>query len=164
MTHDLIMGVLGSEAEETQRALDFIRSDAGSAGPATVIGQRVKASCLDASFVNAVMIRALRQEATMLPSGIHGTAIDGNFVVVAIHEKPIVIPPFDLLMPEIRLTGVALSCNDFPSVIDAMAAGTFPTEGWVSTIPLEGIVENGFARLHRQEALKLLVDLSASAS
>jgi hypothetical protein len=40
-----------------------------------------------------------------------------------------------------------------------MAAGTFPTDGWVSTIPLEGIVENGFERLQRQEALKLLVDL-----
>lgn len=75
MTHDLIMGVLGSEAEETQRALEFIRSDAGCAGPATVIAQRTTASPLDAAFANAVMIRALRQEATMLPSGIHATAI-----------------------------------------------------------------------------------------
>lgn len=96
--------------------------------------------------------------------GMRSTAIDGNFVVVAIHEKPIVIPPFDLLMPEVRLTGVALSCNDFPSVIDAMASGTFPTDGWVATIPLEGIVENGFERLQRQEALKLLVDLGSVAS
>ena len=46
MTHDLIMGVLGSEAEETQRALAFIRGDAGSSGPATVIGQRTTASPL----------------------------------------------------------------------------------------------------------------------
>jgi len=75
MTHDLIMGVLGSEAEETQRALEFIRGAAGSAGPATVIAQRVKASPLDAAFANAVMIRALRQESTMLPSGIHGMAM-----------------------------------------------------------------------------------------
>ena len=94
-------------------------------------------------------------------AGLLGTRIDGNFVVVAIHEKPIVIPPFDLLMPEVRLTGVALSCNDFPAVIEAMAEGTFPTEGWVSTIPLERIIEDGFERLHRQEALKLLVDVSA---
>ena len=93
--------------------------------------------------------------------GCTARAIDGNFVVVAIHEKPIVIPPFDLLMPEVRLTGVALSCNDFPAVIEAMAAGTFPTEGWVSTIPLERIISDGFERLHRQEALKLLVDVSA---
>jgi 2-methylcitrate dehydratase PrpD len=75
MTHDLLMAVVGSEAPETQRALEFIRSDAGSAGPSTVIAQRFKASPLDAAFANAVMIRALRQEATMLPSGIHGTAI-----------------------------------------------------------------------------------------
>jgi (R,R)-butanediol dehydrogenase / meso-butanediol dehydrogenase / diacetyl reductase len=94
-------------------------------------------------------------------AGLHGTRIDGNFVVVAIHEKPIVIPPFDLLMPEVRLTGVALSCNDFPATIDAMVTGTFPTEGWVSTIPLERIISDGFEPLHRQEALKLLVDVSA---
>ena len=81
--------------------------------------------------------------------------------MVAIHEKPIAIPPFDLLMPEVRLTGVALSCNDFPAVIEAMATGTFPTEGWVSTIPLERIISDGFERLHRQEALKLLADVSA---
>ena len=115
-------------------------------------GGRGAAASVDAAGVPAV-IRV----------GMRSTAIDGNFVVVAIHEKPIVIPPFDLLMPEVRLTGVALSCNDFPAVIDAMAAGTFPTDGWVSTIPLEGIVENGFERLQRQEALKLLVDLGSVA-
>jgi (R,R)-butanediol dehydrogenase/meso-butanediol dehydrogenase/diacetyl reductase len=88
--------------------------------------------------------------------------IDGNFVVVAIHERPIEIAPLDLLMPEVRITGVALSCNDFPAVIDAMAGGTFPTDGWVSTIPLERIIDDGFERLHRQEALKLLVDVETA--
>lgn len=75
MTHDLVMGVLGSRAAETAHALDFIRSDAGNPGRATVIAQQAKASPLDAVFANATMIRALCQEETMLPSGIHGMAI-----------------------------------------------------------------------------------------
>jgi (R,R)-butanediol dehydrogenase/meso-butanediol dehydrogenase/diacetyl reductase len=92
-------------------------------------------------------------------AGLKGTRIDGNFVVVAIHEKPIEIAPLEFLMPEVRMTGVALSCNDFPAVIAAMAAGVFPIEGWVSTLPFERIIDDGFERLRRQEALKLLVDL-----
>ncbi len=98
----------------------------------------------------------------VIQAGMHGTAIDGNFVVVAIHEKPIELSPFDVLMPEVRLTGVALSCNDFPAVIDAMAAGTFPMDGWVSTLPFDRLIEDGFERLKRQEALKLLVDLQTA--
>jgi (R,R)-butanediol dehydrogenase/meso-butanediol dehydrogenase/diacetyl reductase len=97
-----------------------------------------------------------------ISAGLRGTRIDGNFVVVAIHEKPIEIAPLDLLMPEVRITGVALSCNDFPAVIEAMAKGTFPTAGWVSTIPFDRLLDDGFERLRRQEALKLLVDLETA--
>ncbi len=40
-------------------------------------------------------------------------------------------------MSEVKISGIALSCNTFPSVIDEMAAGTYPLEGWVETIPFE---------------------------
>jgi (R,R)-butanediol dehydrogenase/meso-butanediol dehydrogenase/diacetyl reductase len=89
-----------------------------------------------------------------------GTAVDGTAVVVAIHAQPIVIPPFDLLMSEVRITGVAMFCNTFPSVIAEMAAGAYPTTGWVETIPFAGLVSDGFERLHRQEGMKLLVDVA----
>ncbi|HEY6451450.1 MAG TPA: alcohol dehydrogenase catalytic domain-containing protein [Steroidobacteraceae bacterium] len=88
-----------------------------------------------------------------------GTRVDGTAVVVAIHHAPVVIPPFDLLMPEVYLTGVAMSAHAFPSVIEEMARGTYPLEGWVETIPFEGIVERGLERLRRQEALKILVEV-----
>jgi (R,R)-butanediol dehydrogenase / meso-butanediol dehydrogenase / diacetyl reductase len=71
-----------------------------------------------------------------------------------------VIPPFDLLMPEVRLTGVAMSVNAFPSVIAEMASGTYPLDGWVETIPFEGILDRGFERLRRQEGMKILVHVS----
>jgi len=88
-----------------------------------------------------------------------GTAVDGNVVVVAIHTRPLEIHPMQLLMSEARITGVALSCNAFPSVIEQMAAGAYPTQGWVETIPFNELIGNGFERLHRQEGTKILVDV-----
>jgi (R,R)-butanediol dehydrogenase/meso-butanediol dehydrogenase/diacetyl reductase len=93
-------------------------------------------------------------------AALHGTRVDGTAVVVAIHHAPVVIPPFDLLMPEVSLTGVAMSAHAFPSVIDAMARGDYPLEGWVETIALENLIEDGIERLHRQQGLKILVNLS----
>jgi (R,R)-butanediol dehydrogenase / meso-butanediol dehydrogenase / diacetyl reductase len=91
---------------------------------------------------------------------LHGTRIDGTAVVVAIHHEPVVIPPFDLLMPEVRLTGVALSVNAFPAVIAEMARGSYPLEGWVETIPFDGIIEQGIGRLRRQQGMKIVVDVA----
>ncbi|HEY1724992.1 MAG TPA: alcohol dehydrogenase catalytic domain-containing protein [Steroidobacteraceae bacterium] len=95
---------------------------------------------------------------------LHGTRVNGTAVVVAIHHQPVVIPPFDLLMPEVRLTGVALSVNAFPSVIDATARGDYPLDGWVETIPFDGLIERGFERLRRQQGIKILVAVSDEAT
>ncbi|HEY3730805.1 MAG TPA: alcohol dehydrogenase catalytic domain-containing protein [Steroidobacteraceae bacterium] len=95
---------------------------------------------------------------------LHGTRVNGTAVVVAIHHQPVVIPPFDLLMPEVRLTGVALSVNAFPSVLDATARGDYPLEGWVETIPFEGLIERGFERLRRQQGIKILVTVRDAAN
>ncbi len=69
------------------------------------------------------------------------TRVDGNVVVVAIHTRPLTLGAMDILLSETRITGVALSCNAFPSVIAEMAAGTYPQEGWVETIPFSGIID-----------------------
>jgi (R,R)-butanediol dehydrogenase/meso-butanediol dehydrogenase/diacetyl reductase len=92
---------------------------------------------------------------------LHGTRVDGTAVVVAIHHVPVVVPPFDLLMPEVNLTGVAMSVRAFPSVIAAMSRGDYPLEGWVETIPFEDVLTRGLERLRRQEGLKILVDVGA---
>jgi hypothetical protein len=58
--------------------------------------------------------------------------------------------------------GIALSCNTFPSVIAEMASGTYPQQGWVETIPFAGIIRDGFERLHRQQGMKILVDVGST--
>jgi len=94
---------------------------------------------------------------------LHGTRIDGTAVVVAIHHAPLIIPPFDLLMPEVHLTGVALSVNAFPSVIEEMARGSYPLEGWVETIPFDAVIEQGLERLRRQQGMKIVVDITGES-
>jgi (R,R)-butanediol dehydrogenase/meso-butanediol dehydrogenase/diacetyl reductase len=88
------------------------------------------------------------------------TAVGGRLIVVAIHTQPLEIEPMDMLMTEVHISGIALSNNTFPSVIREMAAGTYPMEGWVETIPFEGLIENGFERLRRQQGMKILVDVA----
>jgi (R,R)-butanediol dehydrogenase / meso-butanediol dehydrogenase / diacetyl reductase len=94
-------------------------------------------------------------------AALRGTKVGGTLVVVAIHTQPIEIAPMDVLMSEVNIVGIALSCNTFPSVIAEMAAGTYPQQGWVETIPFAGLIENGFERLHRQQGMKILVDVAA---
>jgi len=94
-------------------------------------------------------------------AALRGTKVGGTLVVVAIHTQPIEIAAMDVLMSEVNIVGIALSCNTFPSVIAEMAAGTYPQAGWVETIPFAGLIENGFDRLHRQQGMKILVDVGA---
>jgi len=115
-------------------------------------GGRGAAASIDAAGVPAAFSAAL-----------HGTAVDGTVVVVAIHTQPLTIAPMDILMSEARITGVALSCNAFPSVIAEMAAGAYPQAGWVESIPFAGLIERGFERLHRQEGTKILVDVAGGS-
>jgi (R,R)-butanediol dehydrogenase / meso-butanediol dehydrogenase / diacetyl reductase len=96
-------------------------------------------------------------------SALLGTRVDGTMVVVAIHHQPLVIPPFDMLMPEVYITGVAMSAHAFPSVIAEMARGSYPLDEWVETIPFDRLMDRGFERLRRQEGIKILVDIAGNS-
>jgi (R,R)-butanediol dehydrogenase/meso-butanediol dehydrogenase/diacetyl reductase len=95
-------------------------------------------------------------------AAMQGTRVDGSAVVVAIHHAPLVIPPFEMLMPEVYVSGVAMSAHAFPSVIEQMAHGSYPLDGWVETIPFDDLLEKGLERLRRQEGLKILVEVGAA--
>lgn len=78
ISHDLAVSLLGCDTEESRRAVDFAAST-GNSGPSTVIGHGTTLAPIDAAFANAVIMRALRQEDSILPS--------------FIHPGPMVIPP-----------------------------------------------------------------------
>jgi (R,R)-butanediol dehydrogenase/meso-butanediol dehydrogenase/diacetyl reductase len=127
--------------------------DPADCEPITVIRDLTGGQGADASIDAAGGAAAFR-------SALLGTRVNGTAVVVAIHHAPIVIPPFDILMPEVYLTGVAMSAHAFPSVIAEAASGAYPLDGWVETIGFDDVVERGLERLRRQEGLKILVQVT----
>ena len=53
------------------------------------------------------------------------------------------------------------TADDYRAVIDLMARGHYDTTGWVETIPIDNVVEEGFEQLHAGQKMKLLVDPTA---
>ena len=90
ISHDLAVSMLGHGTGEARRATDFAGST-GNSGSSTVIGHRMTLAPIDAAFANAVMMRSLRQEDSILPS--------------FIHPGPMVIPPALALAEARRLPG-----------------------------------------------------------
>lgn len=90
ISHDLAVSMLGHATGEARRATDFAGST-GNSGSSTVIGHRTTLAPIDAAFANAVMMRSLRQEDSILPS--------------FIHPGPMVIPPALALAEARRLPG-----------------------------------------------------------
>jgi (R,R)-butanediol dehydrogenase / meso-butanediol dehydrogenase / diacetyl reductase len=83
-------------------------------------------------------------------------------VSVAIYEKPLTTPLLNLVMNESRIQGsLCYTAADFDAVIDLMARGVYDTTGWVTSIPIDNVIDEGFEALHAGTKMKVLVDPSA---
>lgn len=61
---------------------------------------------------------------------------------------------------EISITGsVAFVPSDFDEVMRLMAAGAYPTDGWVEHVPLAQVLTEGFEPLLAGRKTKVLIDL-----
>ena len=66
-------------------------------------------------------------------------------ISVAIYDKPLPTPLINLVLRERRIQGtICYTGDDYRAVIDLMAQGHYDTTGWVDTIPLSGVIEQGF--------------------
>jgi (R,R)-butanediol dehydrogenase/meso-butanediol dehydrogenase/diacetyl reductase len=95
-------------------------------------------------------------------AAVDGAAKQGHIMLVATYHAPVSFHPNALVLAE---RSISSSCGyrgeDFDAVIERIAAGAYPTDGWVQRIPLEAIVQDGFHALHDQRAMKVLVDVQA---
>ena len=83
-------------------------------------------------------------------------------ISIAIYDKPLSTPLINLVLRERRIQGtICYTGDDYRAVIDLMARGHYDTTGWVDTIPLTGVIEQGFEELRAGRRMKLLVDPSA---
>lgn len=82
-------------------------------------------------------------------------------VSVAIYEKPLETPLLSLVMNESRIQGsLCYTSEDYEAVIDLMARGHYNTTGWVTTIPIDQVIDEGFHALHAGKKMKVLIDPS----
>lgn len=83
-------------------------------------------------------------------------------ISVAIYDKPLSTSLINLVLRERRIQGtICYTSEDYRAVIDLMSRGHYDTTGWVDTIPLSGVVEQGLEQLRAGRAMKLLVDPTA---
>jgi (R,R)-butanediol dehydrogenase/meso-butanediol dehydrogenase/diacetyl reductase len=83
-------------------------------------------------------------------------------ISVAIYDKPISTPLINLVLRERRIQGtICYTGDDYRAVIALMARGHYDTTGWVDTIPMSGVLEQGFEELRAGRKMKLLVDPTA---
>jgi (R,R)-butanediol dehydrogenase/meso-butanediol dehydrogenase/diacetyl reductase len=97
-------------------------------------------------------------------AAVASTASLGTLVVVAMHMEPVQFHPIMLLAGEVNITGSRTYCNDYPAVIAAMARGAYPLDGWVSTIPFDGFIDQGIVPLQSQKAMKIMVDVAGTGA
>lgn len=96
-----------------------------------------------------------------LRSAVTTTRPDGTVVVVALHhERTLPLSAAHLVHGEVLLTGSLAYTDEFPAVLELLAAGAYPLDGWVRSIAFERLVPDGFEPLARQEAIKVLVRVS----
>jgi (R,R)-butanediol dehydrogenase/meso-butanediol dehydrogenase/diacetyl reductase len=88
--------------------------------------------------------------------GVAGTG--SRVVTVAAYMGPVTYNPTDLMMREIEIVSSFSYAGEFDAVIEHMAAGRYPTDGWVERVPFEDHL-GAYERLHNGEAIKLMVDL-----
>ena len=96
-----------------------------------------------------------------LAAALRSARPDGVVVVVAHHHQPFPLRSGSLIFNEVSLTGSLIyESADFAWVIDAMTRGRYPTDGWVTTIDFDRVVDDGLLALREQAANKILVDVA----
>jgi len=135
------VGRLGAETRPDTTTDDLVGelADRWSGSGARVV---IDAAGVPASFRNALAVAGPR----------------ARVVTVAAYIEPVSYNPTDVMMREIEIISSFAYCGEFAPVIDHMASGRYPTEGWVERLPFEE-QHLAYERLHRGEAIKLLVDL-----
>lgn len=91
-------------------------------------------------------------------AGLAATRPGGRMVTVAVYMKPVTFHPMAAFLGGVDIVASCAYCDDFPAVIEAMARGAYPLDGWVRPIPLADAAA-GFAALEEGKDLKLLVDV-----
>jgi (R,R)-butanediol dehydrogenase/meso-butanediol dehydrogenase/diacetyl reductase len=117
-----------------------------------IVADRTNSKGVDAAYDAAGV-------ASVIQSALDCLAERRTLVCVAVYDKPVATSLLDVMKREHSIKGaVSFKEGDFPAVIDLMGKGHYDTTGWVDTIPLAGVIDQGFSELRAGRKMKLLVD------
>ncbi|MGW4336721.1 2,3-butanediol dehydrogenase [Rhodococcus koreensis] len=126
--------------------------DPASQDVSALIADRTNGDGVDAAFDAAGVAPAVT-------SALECVGERRPLISVAIYDKPLPTPLINLVLRERRIQGtICYTGDDYRDVIDLMARGHYDTTGWVDTVPLSGVLEQGFEALRAGQKMKLLVD------
>ncbi|SNR64866.1 (R,R)-butanediol dehydrogenase / meso-butanediol dehydrogenase / diacetyl reductase [Haloechinothrix alba] len=137
-------------AVESLGAEDVI--DPTRVDPASHIRERTRGRGADAAY-DAAGVRA------SVEAGLDCLAHRRNLISVAIYEHPLETSLIKLVMRESGIRGsLCYTGEDYAAVIELMARGHYDTTGWVTHVPMERVVKEGFEALRAGTEMKVLVD------
>jgi len=144
------------EPSKTRRAsieaLGARTLDPTSQDVSALIADRTDGNGIDAAFDAAGVAPAVE-------SALECLGERRPLISVAIYDGPLSTPLINLVLRERRIQGtICYTSDDYRAVIDLVAQGHYDTTGWVETVPLSGVVEQGFEELRAGRKMKLLVD------
>jgi (R,R)-butanediol dehydrogenase/meso-butanediol dehydrogenase/diacetyl reductase len=92
-------------------------------------------------------------------SALDSCAPHGRVTLIALFEQAPKLEPWDLILRELDVVGaIGYNRSTFEHVHDLMAAGHYPTDGWVEHVGYDDLVP-AIDELRRGARMKLLVDL-----
>ncbi len=81
-------------------------------------------------------------------------------VLLATYKEQVPLNTYALMFGEMRLmSSLAYSRKEFTSVIDRMAAGAYPLDGWVERVPLADVLD-GVQAASDGRRMKVLVEVA----
>lgn len=147
------------EPSETRRksieALGARTLDPTSQDVPGLIAERTKGDGVDAAFDAAGVEPAVE-------SALNCVGERRPLVSVAIYDRPLSTPLINLVLRERRIQGtICYTSEDYRAVLDLMARDHYDFTGWVDTVPLSQVIDQGFEELRAGRRMKLLVDPTA---
>jgi (R,R)-butanediol dehydrogenase/meso-butanediol dehydrogenase/diacetyl reductase len=147
------------EPSQTRRrsieALGARTLDPTSQDVPALVADRTDGNGVDAAFDAAGVAPAV--ESALECVGEHRPLVS-----VAIYDRPLPTPLINLVLRERRIQGtICYTSDDYRAVIGLMAQGHYDPTGWVDTVPLSGVLKQGFEQLRAGRKMKLLVDPTA---
>lgn len=117
-----------------------------------LIAERTNGAGVDAAFDAAGVAPAVE-------SALECLGERRPMISVAIYAEPLPTPLLQLVLRERRIQGtICYTASDYQAVINLMNDGHYDTSGWVETVRLSAVVEQGFEPLRAGQKMKVLVD------